>query len=33
MMFSFEPADGYTAAIAIKSTRADLSFRDFSFDF
>jgi 4'-phosphopantetheinyl transferase len=32
MMFSFEPAPGYTAAIAIKSTRTDLSFRDFSFD-
>lgn len=32
MMFSFEPASGYTAAISIMSTRADLSFRDFSFD-
>lgn len=32
MMFSFEPAPGYTAAIAVKSTRTDLSFRDFSFD-
>lgn len=32
MMFAFEPAPGYTAAIAIKSTRTDLSFRDFSFE-
>ena len=33
MMFSFEPAPGYTAAIAVQSTRTDLSFRDFSFDY